>query len=273
MLILNKNPKFGDNGIRQLVHALRTDFWLKSLNLKHCGITKHGGEIIIRFLQSNTSITKMDLTENQIPINSLQMIFRMLKRKRESIESTTLKKKFYWEYPRNKMFSNQTCRSMKGNEKYSINRSDKRNRRSSQNRRLKTVRFEGRIVQTKTMDTEVPPDKNNSRRDKLCDLESQLFSIIESNFKLKERLLSNKALLNVETQETLRMEDELQKLSFRLNDIRNKVVTLNRTCSKTSTEKQLMKGLRYALEKVQAFSTAAEVDEEEEIIPTEAEAS
>lgn len=123
MLVLNKNPKFGDNGIRQLVHALKTDFWLKSLNLKHCGITKHGGEIIIRLLQSNTSITRMDLTENQIPINSLQMIFRMLKRKRESMESTTLKKRFYWEYPRNKMFPNRTCLSSKGNGKYSMNRS------------------------------------------------------------------------------------------------------------------------------------------------------
>ncbi|XP_012135094.2 uncharacterized protein LOC100883688 [Megachile rotundata] len=262
-LILDKNPKFSDNGVQQLAYALKTDFWLKNLNLKHCGITKHGGEIIIKLLKSNSSITRMDLTENQIPINTLQIIFRMLKRKRESVESMTLKKKLalHWRHSQNKILQNETCKSYRRTGKGSANRLSKINRRSLQNHRLKTVRFERKVDKAKKIETELQSEKSNgSRGDKLRDLESQLFSIIESNCKLKEKLLSNKELLSVEAQETLRMEDELQRISFRLNDLKNKVIALNIVSSKTSGELHLMEGLRYAFEKMQALSTATEIE-------------
>lgn len=49
---------------------------------------------MIRLLQTNSRITKLDLTENRIPINTLQMILRILKRRREMTESITSKKRF-----------------------------------------------------------------------------------------------------------------------------------------------------------------------------------
>lgn len=49
---------------------------------------------MIRLLQTNSRITKLDLTENRIPINTLQMILRILKRRREMAESITSKKRF-----------------------------------------------------------------------------------------------------------------------------------------------------------------------------------
>lgn len=263
-LILDKNPKFCDNGVQQLAYALKTDFWLKTLNLKHCGITKHGGEIIIKLLKSNASITKIDLTENQIPISTLQIIFRMLKRKRESIESTTLKRKLalHWRHSQNKMLQSKSCKSSKRSGK-SVNRLNKTNRRPAKSHQMKMVRFERKVDETRKVEAELRPEKRiSSRRDKLRDLESQLLSIIESNCKLKEKLLSNKALLSVEAQETLRMEDELQRISFRLNDIKNKVITLNNVSTRTFGENHLMKGLQCSFEKMQMLSIATEVDEE-----------
>lgn len=49
---------------------------------------------MIRLLQTNSRITKLDLTENRIPINTLQMILRILKRRREMTENITSKKRF-----------------------------------------------------------------------------------------------------------------------------------------------------------------------------------
>lgn len=49
---------------------------------------------MICLLQTNSRITKLDLTENRIPINTLQMILRILKRRREMTESITSKKRF-----------------------------------------------------------------------------------------------------------------------------------------------------------------------------------
>lgn len=107
-LILNQNPKLGDAGLKQLIYALKSDVWLRSLSLRHCGISKYGAEMMIRLLQSNTRITRLDLTENRIPINTLQMILRTLKRRREIVESMTLKKRFCMDLRRNMLSKNGT---------------------------------------------------------------------------------------------------------------------------------------------------------------------
>lgn len=94
-LVLNQNQKFGDTGVRHLSYVLKSDVWLKSLSLRRCGITKHGAEIMIRVLQrDNGVITKLDLTENRIPINTLQLVLKTLKRRREMLENAALKKRF-----------------------------------------------------------------------------------------------------------------------------------------------------------------------------------
>ena len=64
--------------------------------------------MMIRLLQSNTRITKLDLTENRIPINTLQMILRTLKRRREIVESMMLKKRFCTDLRRNVLNKNAT---------------------------------------------------------------------------------------------------------------------------------------------------------------------
>ncbi|KAK1131427.1 hypothetical protein K0M31_017712 [Melipona bicolor] len=259
-LILNQNPKLGDAGLKQLIYALKSDVWLRSLSLRHCGISKHGAEMMIRLLQSNTRITRLDLTENRIPINTLQMILRTLKRRREIVESVTLKKRFCMDLRRNMLNKNGTHGFLQKHWKNLQYKTDILKKYSAQRHRWKKMqRFDRRMRQSKEI--EVSRDDQN-RRKKLGNLESQLLSLVESNFKLKEELSSNKALLDAEARQRTRMEDELQKVSLRLNDLKSKVVMLDCVSSTACNESHLLKGLKYIFEKLESFSSAAQKEEE-----------
>lgn len=231
-LILNRNPKFGDNGVQQLMAALTIDYWLKSLSLQRCGITKHGAEIIIKLLQSNSTLSKMDLSNNRIHINTLQVVLKLLKRKREATETKSLKKRLQ-----------KRC-----------------NKRSLENcRRKRFLRFQetpGRSKEIKNIKKAYIFDKKD-----LCDLELQLLDIINSNAKLREILSSNNTLLNAEVQERSRTEDELRKVSLELNDLKGKVLLVNSRSTKLSNENQLLqKGLRNVFGTLESFSTAKQLE-------------
>ncbi|XP_033302222.1 protein Cep78 homolog, partial [Bombus bifarius] len=262
-LILNQNPKIGDTGLRQLVYALKSDVWLRSLSLRHCGISKHGAETMIRLLQTNSRITKLDLTENRIPINTLQMILRILKRRREMAESITSKKRFRIDMRRD-LINNRIHELIKQRRRSLRNRTERLNKYSTQKRHWKKIhRFEIKVKQSKEIEV---PKEDQSRRKKLGDLESQLWSLVESNFKLKEELSSNKALLDTEAQQRSKMEDELQKVSLRLNDLKSKVVMLDCVSSNACKESRLLKGLKYIFDKLESFSTARQKDINEEVL-------
>lgn len=262
-LILNQNPKIGDTGLRQLVYALKSDVWLRSLSLRHCGISKHGAETMIRLLQTNSRITKLDLTENRIPINTLQMILRILKRRREMAESITSKKRFRIDMRRD-LINNRIHELIKQRRRSLRNRTERLNKYSTQKRHWKKIhRFEIKVKQSKEIEV---PKEDQSRRKKLGDLESQLWSLVESNFKLKEELSSNKALLDTEAQQRSKMEDELQKVSLRLNDLKSKVVMLDCVSSNACNESRLLKGLKYIFDKLESFSTARQKDINEEVL-------
>ncbi|KAK9299100.1 hypothetical protein QLX08_007726 [Tetragonisca angustula] len=259
-LILNQNPKLGDAGLKQLIYALKSDVWLRYLSLRHCGINKHGAEMMIRLLQSNTRITKLDLTENRIPINTLQMILRTLKRRREIVESMMLKKRFCTDLRRNVLNKNATHGFLQKHRKNLQNKTDMLKKYSARRHRWRKIqRFDRRARQSKEI--EVSRD-DQSRRKKLGNLESQLLSLVESNFKLKEQLSSNKALLDAEARQRSRMEDELQKVSLRLNDLKGKVVMLDCVSSTACNESHVLKGLKYIFEKLASFSIAAPKNEE-----------
>lgn len=254
-LILNQNPKIGDVGVRQLAYALKSDVWLTSLSLRHCGITKRGAEIMIRLMQRNCVITKLDLTENRIPINTLQIVLRILKRRKETVENVTPKKRFRRDWRHKSGIRGP----VKRDRKHFRSRTERLKKYSLQKRRWKKIR---NLVKKMKQNKEAlnPKEENCSRRKKLCDLESQLLFLIDSNLKLKEELSSNKTLLNAEAQQRSKMEDELQNVSDRLNDLRSKVVALNSVSSKACSDVHLLKGLEYIYEKLESFSTAKQDD-------------
>ncbi|CAD1477829.1 unnamed protein product [Heterotrigona itama] len=258
-LILNQNPKLGDTGLKQLIYALKSDVWLRSLSLRHCGISKHGAEMMIRLLQSNTRITRLDLTENRIPINTLQMILRILKRRREVVES--MKTRLCMDLRRGMLNKNGIHGFPQKHGKSLQNKTERLKKYSARRHRWKKIqRFDKGMRQSKEIEVS---KEDQSRMKKLGNLESQLSSLVESNFKLKEELSSNKALLDAEARQRSRMEDELQKVSLRLNDLKSKVVMLNCVSSTACNESHLLKGLRYIFEKLESsFSIAAQKDEE-----------
>ncbi|XP_076760697.1 uncharacterized protein LOC143429127 [Xylocopa sonorina] len=269
-LILDGNMKFQDTGVRQLINALKSDVWLRSLSLRRCGITKQGAEMMTRLLQSNTVITKLDLTENRIPINALQTILKILKRRREMVDSRTLKMRFrrVW---RRKTLKNEIRRPRKWDRKHLRNRQKRHARCSMRDRRWRRIQRLDRRVKLTDEEASATKDENYRRGKKLHELESQLMNLIESNLELKGELSSNKALLDAEAQQRSKMEDELQQVSVRLNDLRSKVVALNCLSSNAYNESQLLKGLKYIFEKLESHSSTRRDDVEKKIVSNAAE--
>lgn len=72
---------------------LRNDISLKTLCLRHCGITHYGGEILLKFLQTNTELTQIDLRDNEVSTDILQNIRKILKRRRSKKERILMKRK------------------------------------------------------------------------------------------------------------------------------------------------------------------------------------
>lgn len=119
-MILNQNPKIEDTGLKQIIYALKNDVWLKTLSLKRCGISKLGAEMMIRLLQSNNRIMRLDLTKNHIPINTLQIMLSILKKRQEISEKTVLNKQFCLNWRKN--VKNEIIKFAKRHRKYSKSR-------------------------------------------------------------------------------------------------------------------------------------------------------
>ncbi|XP_076620175.1 uncharacterized protein LOC143341259 isoform X1 [Colletes latitarsis] len=258
-LILNQNPKFGDNGVRQLMAALNIDYWLKSLSIRHCGITKHGAEAIVKLLQSNSTLVKMDLAQNHIHINTLQVVLKLLRRRRETMESKSLKKRFIRNWKnislKNTLRRNKIRQLVCKSSKRLCQSEERHNRRSLKSCSPKRLlRFQRNPSQPKEI--RIAKKERNSVRKNISELQSQLLDIIDSNSKLREELSSNNALLDTEVQERSKTEDELQNLSFRLNEVKSRVILVNCLRSKICDESQLLqKGFRHIFEKIESFSS------------------
>lgn len=93
VLIFNRNHKFGDAGLRQLIRMLKNDFWLKKLCLRSCGITQHGGESALELLQTNSVLTHIDLRDNEVPANVLEIIHKFLKARKRKGERVPTRKR------------------------------------------------------------------------------------------------------------------------------------------------------------------------------------
>ncbi|XP_018364313.1 PREDICTED: protein Cep78 homolog [Trachymyrmex cornetzi] len=93
VLILDKNYRFSDIGLKQLICILKNDFWLKTLCLRCCGITQRGGEIVLEFLQTNSVLTQIDLRDNEVSADILQIIRKFLKKRKHKGERIPIKKR------------------------------------------------------------------------------------------------------------------------------------------------------------------------------------
>lgn len=93
VLILDRNFRFSDTGLRQLIRMLENDFWLKILRLRCCGITQHGGEMVLELLQTNRVLTQIDLRDNEASADILQIICKILKKRKNKDERILMKER------------------------------------------------------------------------------------------------------------------------------------------------------------------------------------
>ncbi|XP_076375583.1 uncharacterized protein LOC143258921 [Megalopta genalis] len=250
-LILNHNPKFGENGVRQLMYAVKFDCWLKSLSLKRCGVTKQGAEDIINVLKFNNVLTRVNLTGNRISINTFKVLWKLLNKRRESTESKLSKKRFFVNWKKTSL------RSVSNNEEQSTFKTGRCHRNLSRiclQRRF--PRIQERPKQLKEMKNMKKESALKMKKKDLRVLECQLLDIIDSNRKLMKELTNNKALVDTELQERSKTETEMQKVSLQLYDLRSKVIMVNCLRSQLSYEHQILqKSFRYIFEKLGSLTT------------------
>ncbi|XP_077269554.1 uncharacterized protein LOC143901277 [Temnothorax americanus] len=92
VLMLDRNH-LSDIGLRQLTRVLKNDFWLKTLCLRCCGITQHGGDIVLELLQTNSVLTQIDLRDNEVSADVLEIIRKTLKKRKSKGERIPMKKR------------------------------------------------------------------------------------------------------------------------------------------------------------------------------------
>ncbi|XP_078044175.1 uncharacterized protein LOC144473813 [Augochlora pura] len=250
-LILNHNPKFGENGVRQLMYAVKFDCWLKSLSLKRCGVMKQGAEDIINVLKVNNVLTRVNLTRNRIPINTFKIFWRLLNKRGETTEGKQLSKKRF-----NVNCKRISLKSASKNEEQPIIKTGKCHQNSSKTCLQKRFpRIQERPKQFKELKSMKKQSTLKMKKKDLRVLECQLLDIIDSNRKLMKELTDNKALVDAELQERSRTETEMQRVSLQLYDLRSRVIMVNCLRSQLSNEHQILqKSFQYIFEKLGGLS-------------------
>ncbi|XP_076276319.1 uncharacterized protein LOC143207110 [Lasioglossum baleicum] len=248
-LMLNQNPQFGDSGVRLLMQAVQFDCWLKSLGLKHCGLTT--ADDINNVLKSNTALARIDLAHNRISINTLKAIRKLLKRREDTTESKAVKKRLLANWKKSSL------RSGSKNENQRLNkRIDRYHRNSLKSCPLKMFsKIQEAPKQLKVMKNTKKESALEMKKENLRGLECQLLDIIDSNRKLMKELMNNKALVDEELQERSRTETEMQRLSLQLYDLRSRVIMVNYMQAQLNDENQILqKSFRYFFEKLTSLS-------------------
>lgn len=63
-LTLNDNPSLGDEGVIDLLEALKDDMYVKALDLQNCGLTDRGVQLALSTLMVNDTLVILDLRKN-----------------------------------------------------------------------------------------------------------------------------------------------------------------------------------------------------------------
>ncbi|XP_029660438.1 protein Cep78 homolog [Formica exsecta] len=247
VLILDKNYKFGDIGLRQLTRMLKNDIWLKTLCLRYCGITQHGGAIVLKLLQTNTVLIHVDLRDNEVSIDILQNMRKILKKRRSKREKISMKKK---------LLSCEHVSIQHLTSKTDVFQCTSKENRFSENQNHPQSRIQRSILQIHAQKAR----RKNYRKCKLQNiikrshvrwvnadkLKKRLSFMIERNQNLI-RILENKTdLLIKEKDRRLSFEEAYHKIQPQLRNLKNKIAMQNSIYSNMCYEKQVYANLQNA---------------------------
>ncbi|XP_015603614.2 protein Cep78 homolog isoform X2 [Cephus cinctus] len=231
-LILNKNPKIGDCGLKILVYVLRDDFWMKHLGLRHCDISKNGAKAIIDLLEANNVIMRLDLKENKIPDNILQSVVRILK-EREKGEKVSMTSRLLNRRIRDSTKSHEVHFEKSRNsqeEKYSSNKLLKKRTKKERHKRVRC---------TKNQTNSSKNEKDHSKRiDILSDFNLYELSLLltdmnKSNYNLSQELQKEKTLYGEEKQHRLKAENQYRELEDKIKGLQNSILKQKGVLAKT----------------------------------------
>ncbi|XP_072746978.1 uncharacterized protein [Anoplolepis gracilipes] len=254
VLILDKNYKFGDIGLRQLTRILKNDI-LKTLCLRYCGITQYGGEIVVKFLQTNTVLTQIDLRDNEVSTDILQNIRKILKTrksKREKREKISMKKR---------LLSCEPISVENLTSKTAVSQCTSKENRFSKNQNHSKSRMQHRYILhiSRSMHAQKTRRKND-RKYKLQNiinrshvswtnvekLKKRLSFMIERNQNLITVLENKTDFLMKEKNYRLSFEEAYHKIQPQLRNLKNKIAMQNSIHSNIRYENQVYANLQNA---------------------------
>ncbi|XP_025158234.1 centrosomal protein of 78 kDa [Harpegnathos saltator] len=259
VLILDKNYKFTDIGLRQLIHVLKSDFWLKKLCLRCCGISERGGQITLELLRTNSVITQIDLRENKVPADISQIIHKLLKTRKHKWERVSMQKR---------LLSHKHVRTRDIIAKRTSQCALKKNKCITNPDYLQ-LRMQDNCVSQIWCPTYMRrTTSENSKVHKAHDtvrgkhiqwtnvqqMQKRLSLMIKRNQNLIAALENNADFLTEERNRRLSAEEAYHKLQPRLKSLRKKIAVQNSTCSAARYENQAYTNLLNIFDKLAIFT-------------------
>ncbi|XP_012230152.1 protein Cep78 homolog [Linepithema humile] len=266
VLILDRNDKFGDVGLRQLMRTLKNDFWLKKLHLRCCGITQHGAEIVLEFLQTNSVLAQIDLRDNELPVDMLRTICNILKRKKSKRKIILTKKRLLshkYAFMQDMITKNS-----------SLQRTSKENISSNNQTYFQSKTqhdYSSQIHQPMHMKKTKEKSngncqshiikKNYIKWTNADELKKCLSFMIEHNQELITELENTTDFLTREKNCRLHAEEAYQKIQPQLENLRNKIAVQNSIHSNMCCKNQVYINLQNVFKKFKIFTNEKMMEE------------
>ncbi|KAI4479647.1 hypothetical protein M0804_011044 [Polistes exclamans] len=227
-LLLNKNNKLNDNGIRRLMHALKDNFCLKILGLRYCGITKTGAETIFECLRMNDVLTTIDLRENDIPNDILRSIVKILRRKHDEVNDRN--KKSDRRFERDPKFREKKSNRINTSRRLLI--ADKITDNTIESYHEINDFVDGKLIEQVNLEN---LDNFNELDDKtelnLQELQLRLANMISCNEALEDEIKKKGITLEEEKTRRTEAEQTCEKIKSLLERLKDKIIVHSRTPS------------------------------------------
>ncbi|KAI4497637.1 hypothetical protein M0802_007177 [Mischocyttarus mexicanus] len=255
-LLLNKNNKLNDNGIRRLMHSLKDDFSLKILGLRYCGITKTGAEAIFDCLRMNKVLSTIDLRDNDIPNDIIRSITKILRRKNDQVNDWNLIRKIsdrrleidptFREKKFNKMNTSRRVLIDEQITENTIESYHEINDFTETNKFIEQANYEN-------LDEFLKTELN------MQELQLRLANMISSNEALENEIKQKGITLEEEKTRRTEAEQTCEKIRSLLERLKDKLIVRSRTRSDEDRDNQAFDSLRSILRVLQGLSTAGKL--------------
>ncbi|XP_046417689.1 protein Cep78 homolog isoform X2 [Neodiprion fabricii] len=268
-LVLNHNRKLGDCGVRLLVDELKEDFWMKTFNIRHCGLTSRGGETVVRLLETNSVVTSIDLKENDIPETIIHNMSKILRRRKENGERASMRKRLITakemnfqgnKDDRKKPTTRMTDLLLKKKSHFvsTLNKNLTKNQRSWT--RLFIKSSTRRIPGWKVTHPRFRRPKNTERENfDLKKLSARLSRTIGSNAVLLRELINDRELLGEVKTRRLEAEKKFSELEPQLEKLRKSICEQDKLRYRISQERNLFDYLKRLFARLEEFPESVAV--------------